>query len=349
MNFAQLALDIKQWASELGFAQTGITDTDLANTGDRLKQWLAAGYHGEMDYMASHGSKRYTPEELIPGTTRVISVRMDYYPEQRDAGKQQLDTPEKAYVSRYTLGRDYHKTIRNRLKQLAQRIQEQVTDTQYRVFVDSAPVMERAIAEKAGLGWIGKNTMLISKHAGSYFFLAEIFTDIPLPIDAPDNQNHCGSCQACLKACSTDAFVGPYILDARRCISYLTIELKGSIPTEFRKAMGNRVFGCDDCQISCPWTKFTDNTQEQDFLPRHNLNTADLVELFLWTESEFLDRTAGSAIRRTGYIGWLRNLAVALGNAPSSEAVINALKARQTHPSEVVQEHTNWALEQHTA
>ncbi len=341
-----LAQNIKRWAQELGFQQTGIAGTDLGDHEERLNQWLAQGYQGEMEYMARHGRKRSRPAELVEGTLRVISLRMDYLP---DATAQQtvLDDQEAAYISRYTLGRDYHKLIRKRLTQLVGRIEAQLPGHQFRVFTDSAPVLERALAQQAGLGWIGKNTMLINPKAGSYFFLAEIYTDLPLPVDAPFTKHHCGSCRACLDICPTQAFVEAGVLDARRCISYLTIELKGSIPKELRPLMGNRVFGCDDCQLICPWNRFARFTQEPDFAPRHGLDSAQLAELFLWSEEEFLKRTEGSAIRRTGYEGWLRNLAVGLGNAPTSEAVVSALQQRADYPSALVREHVAWALAQH--
>ncbi len=343
---AQLKDQVKQWAKELGFQDCGIASTDLGQHKSHLANWLDAGYHGELEYMSRHGTKRSNPAELVPGTVRVISLRMDYWPESAAAAEQILGADQKAYVSRYTLGRDYHKLIRKRLAKLGQKLTEAVANSNYRVFVDSAPVLERGLAELAGLGWIGKNTMLIHPQAGSYFFLAELFTDIPLPVDQPFSSKHCGSCRRCLDLCPTQAFVGPHLLDARRCISYLTIELKGSIPEELRPLIGNRVFGCDDCQLVCPWNKFTRPTTEQDFSPRHQLDRQEMIALFAWTEEEFLQRTEGSAIRRTGYAGWLRNLAVALGNATPSEAVIRALQSRADHPSVIVREHVTWALVQ---
>ncbi|WP_152207710.1 tRNA epoxyqueuosine(34) reductase QueG [Marinobacter changyiensis] len=341
-----LTADIRRWATELGFNELGITLPDTGTHADRLQQWLDAGLHGEMSYMEDHGDKRYTPTSLVPGTMRVISVRMDYLPGP-DSPKEALANREKAYISRYTLGRDYHKLIRKRLATLAKRIDEAVSGFDYRAFVDSAPVMERALAQRAGLGWIGKNTMLLNRKAGSFFFLGEIFTSAPLPVDQPYEAEHCGRCSACLTLCPTNAFPSPHVLDARRCISYLTIELKGSIPEDLRALMGNRVFGCDDCQLVCPWNRFSKPTQEDDFQPRHQLDNSELATLFLWTEDEFLKRTEGSAIRRTGYQGWLRNLAVGLGNAPSTIPVIEALKARADHPSELVREHVQWALKRH--
>lgn len=345
-DFADLVAGIRDRASELGFTDVGITLPDTGQHGQRLKDWLDRGYQGEMAYMGHHGEKRYTPQALVPGTTRVISVRMDYLPAP-DNPREALTNRENAYITRYALGRDYHKLIRKRLATLANWIDEAVSGYDYRAFVDSAPVLERALAQRAGLGWIGKNNMLIHPKAGSFFFLGEIFTSAPLPVDAPFETDHCGSCTACLDLCPTDAFVGPHLLDARRCISYLTIELKGSIPEELRSLMGNRVFGCDDCQLVCPWQKFSKPTQEADFLPRHGLDNSSLAELFLWTEEQFLKRTEGSAIRRTGYEGWLRNLAVGLGNAPSTIPVLEALKKRADHPSEMVREHVQWALGQH--
>ncbi len=341
-----LAQQIRQWAAELGFQQVGICDVDLGENEAYLEKWLAAGYHGTMDYMASHGTKRSRPAELIPGTCRVLSLRMDYVTEDTQALKI-LESPEKAYISRYTLGRDYHKLIRKRLATLAKRIEAEASSGQYRAFVDSAPVLERAIAEKAGLGWIAKNTMLINDKAGSWFFLGEIYTDLPLPTDPPQDSKHCGSCTACLDICPTNAFVGPFKLDARKCISYLTIEHKGSIDEALRPLMGNRIFGCDDCQLVCPWNKFAQFSDEGDFQPRHQLADADLVELFEWDEETYLRKTEGSAMRRIGYQRWLRNLAIALGNAPSTSTIADALQKRQNDPSELVREHVNWALTRH--
>lgn len=352
IDYDRLADDIKCWGRELGFQQVGITDIDLRSEEPRLQDWLAKGYHGTMDWLAAHGNKRSRPNELVPGTVRVISVRMDYLPGDTQQIKI-LKDPTKAYISRYTLGRDYHKLIRKRLGQLAQRIDAALPadypgkgEVQNRAFVDSAPVMERPLAEKAGLGWTGKHTLIINSRAGSWFFLGEIFTFLPLPIDQPKQPNQCGDCSACLKVCPTDAFPRPYELDARRCISYLTIENKGAIPEEFREPMGNRVFGCDDCQTICPWNKFAQPTQETTFLPRHGLADSDLVTLFNWTETEFLERTEGSAIRRIGYDGWLRNLAVGLGNAPTDPAIITALDEKRRQVSAMVQEHIDWALAQ---
>jgi epoxyqueuosine reductase len=341
-----LAQQIRLWASELGFQQVGITDVNLGDHEGYLQKWLDAGHHGTMDYMARHGTKRSRPAELEPGTRRVISVRMDYLADDTRP-MEVLESPSLAYISRYALGRDYHKLVRKRLSQLAQRIEQAACGGRYRAFVDSAPVLERAVAEKTGLGWIAKNTMLINADAGSWFFLGEIYTDLPLPVDEPQSSKHCGTCTACLEVCPTDAFVGPFQLDARRCISYLTIEHRGSIDEALRPLMGNRVFGCDDCQLVCPWNKFAQPTRERDFTPRHNLAAAELVELFLWDEATFLDRTEGSAIRRIGYERWLRNLAIALGNAPTTEQVKAALASRLAFPSALVREHVEWALTRH--
>jgi epoxyqueuosine reductase len=345
-NLTHLPEMIREWAGELGFSDLGITYPDTGPHADRLQAWLDDGFHGEMGYMADHGDKRYTPTSLVEGTRRVISVRLDYLPAP-DSPAQVLTNPEKAYVTRYAVGRDYHKLMRKRLATLAKQIDQAVSGYEYRAFVDSAPVLERALAQRAGLGWIGKNNMVIHPKAGSFFFLGEIYTSAPLPVDAPFEKEHCGSCTACLDICPTDAFEGPHRLDARKCISYLTIELSGSIPVELRKKMGNRVFGCDDCQLVCPWNKFSRPTAETDFQPRHGLDNAELATLFLWTEAQFLKRTEGSAIRRTGYHGWLRNLAVGLGNAPSTIPVIEALKQRADHPSDLVREHVQWALHRH--
>ncbi len=339
---------IRSWAAQLGFQQTGISGIDLQQDESRLQQWLAQQRHGEMHYMKRHGSRRSRPAELVAGTVSVISVRMDYLPRETRPPEELLNMPEQAYVSRYALGRDYHKVIRNRLQQLATRIEQRVGKFGYRVFTDSAPVLEKPLARNAGLGWIGKHTNLINKAAGSWFFLGEIYTDLPLP---PDNatDEHCGSCTACLEVCPTRAIVAPFELDARRCISYLTIELHGPIPTEFRGAMGNRIYGCDDCQLVCPWNKFAQPTAENDFAPRHNLDDITLAELFAWSEQQWLERTAGSAIRRIGYERWLRNIAVALGNAPTRPQIVQALQARADDSSGLVREHVAWALAQHQA
>ncbi|WP_020209823.1 tRNA epoxyqueuosine(34) reductase QueG [Gilvimarinus chinensis] len=350
-DFHQLARDIKHWGRELGFQQVGITDTELSAQEAKLHDWLAKGYQGDMQWLDEHGNKRSRPAELLPGTLRVISVRMDYLPGDTEQIKI-LKNPEKAYISRYALGRDYHKLIRKRLAQLAKKIEAALPDElkpseqqQMRPFVDSAPVMERPLADKAGLGWTGKHTLILNDTAGSWFFLGELFTYLPLPVDTSDQPNRCGECTACLKVCPTDAFPEPYTLDARRCISYLTIELKGAIPEEFREPMGNRVFGCDDCQAICPWNKFAKPTCETDFLPRHGLESSELLTLFKWSEAEFLKNTEGSAIRRIGYERWLRNLAVGLGNAPTRPDIIDALQQRLGHHGELVDEHILWALE----
>jgi epoxyqueuosine reductase len=343
VDLAALAERIKTWGRELGFQQLGITDVDLAEDEARLARWLAAGYHGEMGFMGRHGTKRTRPAELVPGTVRVISVRLDYLPAEVETTRV-LGQPERAYVSRYATGRDYHKLMRKRLATLAQWIEAEVGPIGYRAFVDSAPVMERALARKAGLGWFGKNAMLLNPKAGSLFFLGELYTDLPLPVDAPFEGDHCGSCSACRTACPTGAIVEDRVVDARACISYLTIELFGAIPERYREAMGNRVFGCDDCQLVCPFTRFTRVTREPDFAPRHDLDRASLLSLFAWGEEEFLAKTAGSPIRRIGYERWLRNLAVGLGNAPWSEAVEAALWARLPYPSDLVREHVRWAL-----
>jgi epoxyqueuosine reductase len=343
---AKLKADIRAWALELGFQQLGVSDVDLDGAESRLREWLDAGYHGRMDYMSRHGTKRSRPQELVPGTLRIITARMDYLPQSQAEAIELLDHGRQAYVSRYALGRDYHKVLRGRLRALARRIEECVGNFGYRVFVDSAPVLEKAIAEKAGLGWIGKHTNLINRDAGSWFFLGELYTDLPLPVDAGED-SHCGTCRACIDVCPTDAIVAPYRLDARRCISYLTIELKEAIPTEFRKAIGNRIYGCDDCQLFCPWNKFAQLSCESDFAARHELDAADLVELFAWDEATWLEKTEGSAIRRIGHERWLRNIAVALGNATTTPEVVAALNKRRNSDSKLVAEHVEWALAQH--
>jgi epoxyqueuosine reductase len=341
-DFTRLAADIKALGKKLGFQEVRIASLELTEANQQLKAWLNRGFHGAMGYMAQNLDKRADPAKLHPGTLRVITVRLDYLP-QDDHGPKTLQQKHQAYIARYALGRDYHKVIRKKLTRLAKLIEEQIGPFGYRAFTDSAPILERALAANSGLGWIGKNTMLINRKAGSWFFLGELYTDLPLPIDEGTTA-HCGSCTACINICPTKAIVAPYQLDARKCISYLTIENKGSIPAQYRKAMGNRIFGCDDCQLICPWNKFAKHSTESDFTPRHQLNNIDLITLFNWDEKTFLTNTAGSAIRRTGYIGWLRNIAVALGNAPRSNKTIAALQARLTHPSEMVVEHVNWAL-----
>jgi epoxyqueuosine reductase len=351
-DFVMLAATIKAWGAELGFQAVGITDTDLSAAEPGLSAWLAAGCHGEMDYMARHGTKRTRPEELLKGTLRVVSARMNYWPEAADSTAVLADG-SRAYVARYATGRDYHKVLRARLAELAARLSAEAMGLglghrvfRERVFTDSAPVMEVELAVRAGLGWRGKHTLLLSREQGSYFFLGEIYTDLPLPVDVPVSA-HCGNCERCISVCPTQAILGPYRLDARRCISYLTIELKGVIPVELRSLIGNRVYGCDDCQLVCPWNSFAQVTDAPDFRVRNGLDNAELTALFAWSEEEFNARLAGSAIRRIGHERWLRNLAVGLGNAPSSPAVIAALQARAGHPSALVREHVAWALLQH--
>ena len=346
-DLAALAATIKAWGRELGFQAVGIADADLSAAEPGLAAWLAGGFHGEMDYMRRHGVRRARPRELVPGTVRVISARMDYLPDAAD-GPAALADGEKAFVSRYALGRDYHKVLRARLQKLADRIGAAVGPFGYRVFTDSAPVMEVELAARAGLGWRGKHTLLLSREAGSYFFLGEICTDLPLPPDASVDE-HCGTCGKCLDACPTGAIIAPFRLDARRCISYLTIELKGPIPVELRPLIGNRVYGCDDCQLVCPWNRYARVTREPDFRVRNGLDDIELVELFGWTETGFRERLSGSAILRIGYERWSRNLAVGLGNAPTSARVRAALRARADDPSSLVREHVAWALARHEA
>jgi len=346
MDHETLALNIKAWGSTLGFQALGISDTRLDAAEAHLMQWLADGHHGAMDYMAKHGAKRARPAELVPGTLRVISVRMNYYPEQAKDTHEVLADGSRAFISRYALGRDYHKVLRNRLEKLAQQIRGAV-DCQCRVFTDSAPVLEVELAQKAHLGWRGKHTLLLSREQGSWFFLGEIYIDLPLPVDAPE-ADHCGTCHACIDICPTQAIVAPYQVDARRCISYLTIELKGGIPVELRPLIGNRIYGCDDCQQVCPWNRFSHKTVEPDFAARHSLDDVSLIELFAWDEAMFHARLAGSPIYRIGHEQWLRNIAVALGNAPATPEVVAALRARAQHPSELVREHVAWALQRHS-
>jgi epoxyqueuosine reductase len=335
---------IRVWARELGFEQTGIADCSLADAEQRLKSWLERGYHGDMKFMAAHGSRRTRPAELVAGTRRVISVRMNYLPEKVKPAQSVLDDSETAYVARYAIGRDYHKVLRNRLEKLARRIGEVVGDFGYRVFTDSAPVMEVELAVKAGLGWRGKHTLLLNREAGSWFFLGEIYTDLELPLDRPQ-QEHCGSCARCIDVCPTGAIVAPYELDARRCISYLTIELQGSIPVELRPLIGNRIYGCDDCQLVCPWNRFAQQATLPDFDARHGLDGSRLVTLFAWDEQTFERNTQGSAIRRIGHVRWLRNIACALGNAARSPQIMAALRTRENHPSALVREHVAWAMQ----
>lgn len=330
----------------MGFAEIGITDTDLQHAEAEHQQWIDKGFHGDMDYMAKHGTKRTRPAELVPNTIRVISARLDYKPPQAKDSWQVMEDGQQAFISRYALGRDYHKVMRQKLQQLCNQISQVVSDAEYRVFTDSAPVLEVALAEKAGLGWRGKHTLLINKNHGSWFFIGEIYTNLPLPIDPPATA-HCGTCNACLDICPTQAIVAPYEVDARRCISYLTIELKTAIPVALRPLIGNRVYGCDDCQLICPWNKFAEVTAEQDFHVRHGLDDIRLVTCFGWSEAEFQAKMAGSAIYRIGYEQWLRNIAVGLGNAPSTPAVIQALNMRKDDASPLVREHVVWALSQH--
>jgi len=346
LDASALAREIRRWGEELGFQRTGISDIDLSLAEPRLGAWLRAGFHGDMDYMAKHGVKRTRPAELVPGTLRVIAARMNYLPSRAADSWQVINDTSRAFVSRYALGRDYHKVLRRRLQQLARRIEEAVGPYSYRVFTDSAPVMEVELAAKAGLGWRGKHTLLLTREAGSFFFLGEIYTDLPLPVDSA-TQNHCGTCRKCIDVCPTQAIVAPYQLDARRCISYLTIEHHGSIPVELRPLIGNRVYGCDDCQLVCPWNKYAQTSVEGDFAVRNGLDDIALSELFAWSEENFHARLLGSAIHRIGYERWLRNLAVGLGNAPSSAAVIAALRQRSDHPSPLVREHVAWALSRH--
>ena len=347
-SLESLARDVKRWGAELGFQQVGIADCELGEAETRLLEWVGKGFHGEMEYLERHGTKRSRPAELIPGTLRVIAARMNYTPPNARDTSEVLADGSRAFISRYALGRDYHKLMRSRMQKLADKIGEEVGEFRYRVFTDSAPVMEVELAGKAGLGWRGKHTLLLNREAGSYFFLGEIYTDLALPVDAPQ-ADHCGTCQKCLDVCPTKAFTGPYQLDARRCISYLTIEHKGSIPEELRPLIGNRVYGCDDCQTVCPWNKFASPSNEPDFAVRNGLDDVTLVELFAWSEAEFHERLAGSAIHRIGYERWLRNLAVGLGNAPRSNTVIGALNAQVDHPSGLVREHVTWALSRHCA
>jgi epoxyqueuosine reductase len=348
-DWTKLAADIQQWGQELGFQKLGISDTRLDEAETHLLNWLNEGRHGRMDYMARHGTKRSRPTELEPGTLSVISARLDYLPTDSAAPDSILNNPAKAYISRYALGRDYHKVLRRRMQKLATRIKQAIGAFGYRVFTDSAPVLEKALAEKAGLGWIGKHSNLLAEQTGSWFFLGEIYTDLPLPASLPANtksSNHCGTCTACIDACPTKAIVAPYQVDARLCISYLTIELRDSIPVELRPLIGNRIYGCDDCQLVCPWNRFAQPTVEADFLPRHQLDDSTLLELFNWSEDEFLKRTEGSPIRRIGYECWLRNLAVALGNAPKNKTIYSTLQAQQHHASPLVREHVLWAMQQ---
>lgn len=342
-DFTALAIEIKQQGKLLGFDDIAITDTNLSQEEVGLIAWLDKGFHGEMDYMAKHGVKRSRPADLVPGTIRVITVYLSYLASDAEESWSVINDPNKAFISRYALGRDYHKVLRGKLEQLAKNIQGMVGQFNYRVFTDSAPVLEAALAAKSGLGWRGKNTLLLNRQAGSFFFLGEIYTDLPLPIDSQQSE-HCGACTKCMDICPTQAIVAPYKVDARRCISYLTIELKGSIPEDLRPLIGNRIYGCDDCQLICPWNRFANLSKEKDFSVRHGLDNLSLIEAFKWTKSDFQDKFAGSAIRRIGYERWLRNIAVALGNAPLSQEVVIALKSRQDDALALVREHVGWAL-----
>ncbi len=339
----QLVARLRCWGKELGFSRLGISGINLGNAETKLRQWLKKGYHGEMAFMDRHGSKRSRPAELEPGTLSVISARMEYLPETQEQAIAVLQNSSKGYVSRYALGRDYHKMMRKRLQQLATRLQHEVGEFGYRVFVDSAPVLEKPLAQQAGLGWVGKHSNLLSKDAGSWFFLGEIYTTLPLPTATPVSE-HCGSCTACIDACPTAAIVEPYVVDANRCISYLTIEYKGSIPLELRPLLGNRIYGCDDCQLFCPWNRFARITVEEDFLPRQHLEGSTLIELLQWDEATFLRNTEGSAIRRIGHQSWQRNIAVAMGNAPVNAAISRALTQAREQASALVCEHIDWAL-----
>lgn len=342
---SDLQVKIENLALELGFDAVGFSDVNLQEHEHYLNQWLDKGFHGEMDYMQRHGNKRSRPSELVEGTCSVISVRLDYMPESKQDSEFALENSDIAYISRYALGRDYHKLMRNRLQKLATQMQSLIGNFGYRVFTDSAPVLEKALAEKSGLGWIGKHSNVIQEKTGSWFFLGEIFTDLPLQ-PTSKAENHCGSCTKCIDICPTQAIVGPYQVDARRCISYLTIELKGSIPVEFRKPLGNRIYGCDDCQLVCPWNKFAQLTREPDFSPRHQLDQRTLADLFSWNEETFLKNTEGSAIRRIGYESWQRNIAIALGNGTYNNDAINLLTERRESATELVKEHIDWALDQ---
>ena len=345
-NLQTLANSIKSWGKALGFSEVGIADTDLTKAERHYQAWIEKGFHGDMDYMAKHGNKRTQPTELVAGTLRVISVRMDYQPPNAQDAEEVLAQSEKAFISRYALGRDYHKVLRQRMQKLCEQIEKEIGHFGYRVFTDSAPVLEVELAEKAGLGWRGKHTLLLTREAGSWFFLGEIYTDLPLPIDTKTS-NHCGTCTACIDICPTKAIIAPYQLDARRCVSYLTIEHKTSIPIEFRPLIGNRIYGCDDCQLTCPWNKFGQITQQDDFHVRHGLDDALLTELFAWDKATFETNMAGSAIYRIGHEQWLRNIAVGLGNAMTSPEVISALQSRANDSSDMVREHVAWALQQH--
>ena len=346
-DYTSLAADIKRWGCELGFADIGVCDTDLSSAELEHQAWIKKGFHGDMDYMAKHGTKRTRPADLVANTVRVITARLDYLPPQAKASWDVIEDGKQAFISRYALGRDYHKVMRQKLQKLCDKIAENIADFEYRVFTDSAPVLEVTLAEKSGLGWRGKHTLLINKEHGSWFFLGEIYTNLPLQINESAT-NHCGSCSSCIDICPTRAITKPYEVDARRCISYLTIELKTAIPLEFRPLIGNRVYGCDDCQLVCPWNKFAEITQEPDFNVRNGLDDISLVTCFGWSEDEFKQNMAGSAIYRIGYSQWLRNIAVGLGNAPTTSEIITALKMRENDENELVREHVEWALQQHS-
>lgn len=347
-QLSKLAQEIKIWGKELGFQEIAIADTQLNQAEETLSAWLEQGCHGDMEWMALHGTKRTRPAELVSGTHRIIIGRMDYWPPDIVKAESVLANANKAYISRYALGRDYHKVLRKRLQKLSKKIKDAIGPFGYRVFVDSAPVMEKPLAEKAGLGWVGKHSNLLNKDAGSWFFLGEVYTDLPLPVDVPVEE-HCGTCTSCIDVCPTKAIIQPYVVDARLCISYLTIELKGAIPVELRPLIGNRIYGCDDCQLCCPWNRFATDTPETDFMPRHHLDDVTLLDLFSWDEETFLTKTEGTAIRRIGHERWLRNIAVALGNIEkTNEKIISALKDKLNHHSNTVKEHVEWALQQHT-
>jgi len=348
LSAAELEERLRAWGRESGFADVGVARIELDKDAGHLGDWLRDGFHGSMAYMARSAGQRTAPQQLRPGTLTVISARMDCQPPAADA-QAVLDDGARGYVARYALGRDYHRLMRRRLKQLAERMRRELGPFGYRVLADSAPALEKALARNARLGWIGKNTLVLNRTAGSFFLLGEIYCDLAIePESAAPVRNHCGSCRACIDICPTQAIVAPYRLDARRCISYLTIENRGPIPEEFRRAIGNRIFGCDDCQLVCPWNRYAKLSSEKDFAARHGLDRPKLTQLFGWSESEYLQHTEGMALRRTGYVGWLRNVAVALGNAPTSAEVVAALRARANHENEIVREHVSWALRQHS-
>lgn len=345
-NWYSLGQRIKTYGRSLGFQQVGITDTELSSAETYLTRWLSEGKQGDMGWMSRHGRLRTRPAELVKNTLRIISVRMDYLPPAAMDMQQILEQSDKAYISRYALGRDYHRVMRNRLQKLATMMTQEIGDFGYRVFVDSAPVMEKPLAEKAGLGWIGKHTNLLNKQSGSWFFLGEMYTDLPLPVDSAEIK-HCGDCQACIDICPTKAITAPYELDARLCISYLTIEHEGAIPEQLRPLIGNRIYGCDDCQLCCPWNRFSDFTGETDFYPRHQLDNISLLELFEWDAETFLQKTEGSAIRRIGYERWQRNIATSLGNIKTDrEKTKQALNRKYPEASKLVKEHIKWSLNQ---